>query len=288
MRFSLRSLLGSFGRPEPRHAEGVIALSILMIVVFAIWAGLSSRALSRPDLTPYLDPDVMKLALGGFLVCVCISLLFLCTGVVARSFGWRANWLAQVFAQFWFIESAFFAYLLGPFTDLFAAMALFVGTVLMLALLGPSAARTGVLTYFVLLVAASIAERQGVIPYAPAFVDAPYRDAHLSRFWFWWGIYGACGLVFAVVLFIGTTQRLRRATDLIQRYVPAQLAEKILSGEHVGGASPERRKVTLFFSDVVGFTTAADQMEPEDLASLLNEYLSEMSEIADAYGATVN
>ena len=61
-----------------------------------------------------------------------------------------------------------------------------------------------------------------------------------------------------------------------------------MSGEHTGAAQPERRKVTLFFSDVVGFTNSADQMEPEDLASLLNEYLGEMSKIADAFGATVN
>jgi adenylate cyclase len=39
---------------------------------------------------------------------------------------------------------------------------------------------------------------------------------------------------------------------------------------------------------VVGFTEAADQMEPEDLSALLNEYLSEMAGIADAFGATVN
>ena len=54
------------------------------------------------------------------------------------------------------------------------------------------------------------------------------------------------------------------------------------------GAQPERPKVTLFFSDVVGFTNSADQMEPEDLASLLNEYLGEMSKIADEFGATPN
>ena len=83
-------------------------------------------------------------------------------------------------------------------------------------------------------------------------------------------------------------ERLERSTRLIRRYVPTQLAEKILAGEHTGESPPERRKLTLFFSDVVEFTPAADQMEPEDLSALLNEYLAEMASIADSAGATVN
>jgi class 3 adenylate cyclase len=85
-----------------------------------------------------------------------------------------------------------------------------------------------------------------------------------------------------------SNKRLATSTRLIRRYVPTQLAEKILAGEHTEGRRPERRKLTLFFSDVVDFTPAADQMEPEDLSELLNEYLAEMTTIADAAGATVN
>jgi class 3 adenylate cyclase len=82
--------------------------------------------------------------------------------------------------------------------------------------------------------------------------------------------------------------RLERSTSLIRRYVPTQLAEKILAGEHSGAARPERRKLTIFFSDVVGFTEAADRMEAEDLSTLLNEYLAEMAAVADSAGATIN
>jgi adenylate cyclase len=83
-------------------------------------------------------------------------------------------------------------------------------------------------------------------------------------------------------------EQLQRGSDLIRRYVPTQLAEKILSGDYEERARPERRKLSIFFSDVEGFTLAADQMEPEELSALLNEYLSEMSDIAEAHGATVN
>ena len=49
-----------------------------------------------------------------------------------------------------------------------------------------------------------------------------------------------------------TGEQLARANRLIRRYVPVQLAEKILAGEYGTTREPERRKVTLFFSDVVG------------------------------------
>jgi class 3 adenylate cyclase len=83
-------------------------------------------------------------------------------------------------------------------------------------------------------------------------------------------------------------QQLERGNDLIRRYVPSQLAEQILSGDYEERDRPERRKLSIFFSDVEGFTEAADQLEPEALSALLNEYLSEMAEIAEKHGTTIN
>ncbi|MDO8268671.1 MAG: adenylate/guanylate cyclase domain-containing protein [Moraxellaceae bacterium] len=79
-----------------------------------------------------------------------------------------------------------------------------------------------------------------------------------------------------------------RANDAIRRYVPRQLADEILAGVHHASASPARRKITVVFSDIRGFTDTADQMEPEEFAELLNEYLSEMATIAEHYGGTID
>ena len=49
-----------------------------------------------------------------------------------------------------------------------------------------------------------------------------------------------------------------------------------------------RKKLTVCFSDLVGFTEITDQMESEDLTQLLNQYLTEMSKIALQYGATID
>jgi class 3 adenylate cyclase len=79
-----------------------------------------------------------------------------------------------------------------------------------------------------------------------------------------------------------------RTNRFISRYVPSQLAEKIVRGEHPEVFRPERSKLTIFFSDIEGFTDASDRMDAEELAQLLDEYLSEMTHIAERYGATIN
>lgn len=79
-----------------------------------------------------------------------------------------------------------------------------------------------------------------------------------------------------------------RANDAIRRYVPRQLADQILAGTHVDRHETERRKLSVVFSDIQGFTDTADQMEPEEFAALLNEYLSEMATIAEEHGGTID
>jgi class 3 adenylate cyclase len=46
--------------------------------------------------------------------------------------------------------------------------------------------------------------------------------------------------------------------------------------------------LTVFFSDIQGFTELTDSMEAERLSDLLNQYLSEMSTIAEEYGGTID
>jgi class 3 adenylate cyclase len=50
----------------------------------------------------------------------------------------------------------------------------------------------------------------------------------------------------------------------------------------------ERKKLTIFFSDIVDFTPTTERLQPEELTSLLNEYLTEMSAIAARHGGTVD
>jgi class 3 adenylate cyclase len=50
----------------------------------------------------------------------------------------------------------------------------------------------------------------------------------------------------------------------------------------------ERKKLTIFFSDIKDFTQTTERLQPEELTALLNEYFTEMASIAHAHGATVD
>ena len=50
----------------------------------------------------------------------------------------------------------------------------------------------------------------------------------------------------------------------------------------------KRKKITVFFSDIQGFTELSETLIPDDLAFVLNDYLSHMTEIAKQYGATID
>lgn len=81
--------------------------------------------------------------------------------------------------------------------------------------------------------------------------------------------------------------RVEKARSL-QRFLPSNLVEQILDREDGFVARHDRRNVTVFFSDLSGFTKFTDQSEPELVSGLLNEYLSAMSEIAFRYGGTID
>ncbi len=74
----------------------------------------------------------------------------------------------------------------------------------------------------------------------------------------------------------------------ISKYLSPQVYRSIFSGERDTTISTERKKLTIFFSDIKDFTTASERLQPEELTSLLNEYFTEMSTIATAHGATLD
>lgn len=82
-----------------------------------------------------------------------------------------------------------------------------------------------------------------------------------------------------------TNDILGKVSDQLAKYISPQLYKSIISGEQRVAIGSTRKKLTIFFSDIAGFTEITDQLESEELTSLLNEYLTEMSRIAQAHGA---
>jgi class 3 adenylate cyclase len=74
----------------------------------------------------------------------------------------------------------------------------------------------------------------------------------------------------------------------LAKYLPPQVYRSIFSGEQTVELTSRRKKLTIFFSDIAGFTDTVDALESEELTELLNQYLTSMSQIALAHGATVD
>ena len=79
-----------------------------------------------------------------------------------------------------------------------------------------------------------------------------------------------------------------RLSENLAKYLPPQVHEAIFSGEFDTGITTKRRKLTIFFSDISNFTSTSEGLQPEDLTRYLNEYFSEMTDIALDHGATID
>ena len=74
----------------------------------------------------------------------------------------------------------------------------------------------------------------------------------------------------------------------LAKYLPPQVHEAIFSGKFDTEIKTKRKKLTIFFSDIANFTSTSEGLQPEDLTKYLNEYFSEMTDIALSLGATID
>lgn len=74
----------------------------------------------------------------------------------------------------------------------------------------------------------------------------------------------------------------------LSKYLSPQIYHSIFTGAQNVEITSSRKKLTIFFSDVVNFTETTDKLESEDLTNLLNRYLTEMTNIALHHGATID
>jgi class 3 adenylate cyclase len=74
----------------------------------------------------------------------------------------------------------------------------------------------------------------------------------------------------------------------ISRYLSPQIYKSIFSGQKDVTIHTERKKLTIFFSDIKDFTATTERLQPEQITLLLNEYFTEMSNIALKHGGTID
>ena len=84
------------------------------------------------------------------------------------------------------------------------------------------------------------------------------------------------------------TEQLETLSTKLSKYLSPQVYASIFQGTQPVGIASNRKKLTIFFSDLVGFTETTETLESEELTAILNRYLNEMAGIALKYGATLD
>ena len=74
----------------------------------------------------------------------------------------------------------------------------------------------------------------------------------------------------------------------LTRFVPPQIWEPIVRSDSPVSVSNKRAKLTIMFSDIVGFTDLSDSLSADNVADILNTYMHCMTLIADRHGAVLD
>ena len=84
------------------------------------------------------------------------------------------------------------------------------------------------------------------------------------------------------------TERLEKISNQLAKYLSPQIYKNIFETDTDKVETYTRKKLTIFFSDIKEFTNLSDRLDPDLLAEIINEYLSEMTRIALQFGGTID
>jgi len=87
---------------------------------------------------------------------------------------------------------------------------------------------------------------------------------------------------------IKTQNEMLAISSRLNSYLPPQLVNSIIEGGSDTEMKIEKRKITVCFTDLQGFTALTERHKPELIQQVLNEYLADMTTIAHAWGGMVD
>ena len=91
-----------------------------------------------------------------------------------------------------------------------------------------------------------------------------------------------------LVIAIEDISDVSKVKNTFKRYVSKQVVDNLLEDETKLNLGGEEREVTILFTDIRGFTSMSENMEPEQVVMTLNEYFSEMIDIVFKHNGTLD
>lgn len=95
-------------------------------------------------------------------------------------------------------------------------------------------------------------------------------------------------LLFGAAAFIDERRKRAEIRRAFGHYVSSAVIEQMLAHPERLRLGGERREITVLFSDLAGFTSISEKMQPEEVAEMLNLYLTEMGRIILDHGGTLD
>ncbi|OGS97898.1 MAG: guanylate cyclase [Gallionellales bacterium RBG_16_56_9] len=80
----------------------------------------------------------------------------------------------------------------------------------------------------------------------------------------------------------------RQITGLFGQYVPSELVEEMAEHPESVSMEGESREMTILFSDVRGFTSISEGLDPKELTLLMNEFLTPLSRVVYKHRGTID
>jgi len=80
----------------------------------------------------------------------------------------------------------------------------------------------------------------------------------------------------------------KKTRDAFQHYVNASVVDQVLNDPDKLKLGGDRKQISVLFSDVRSFTTISEGLSPEDLVALMNEYLTDMTDLVLQYDGTLD
>lgn len=98
-------------------------------------------------------------------------------------------------------------------------------------------------------------------------------------------------LLYGIQIFFGfffESRKKKQMGNMFGQYIPPELVEQMSQSDEEFSLKGESREMTVLFSDVRGFTTISEGMEPQELCELINDILTPVTRVIHEHKGTID